>query len=687
MGFLKKIFKPVSKVLDKVLPNEIKPFLPYAAAFAPFIAPGIMGTSVLQRAAMGGGLNIFGQLAQEGNEGDINLLSAGLGALSGAMTGPNAASDFRAMQSANKLQDANIARTGLQKGMDLGLEGLAKGSEMFAAGMKDPFSMAGLKAATLPVATATGDLMFAQAKRDQDEYDRMMEEDAASDAESDAQRAFAIRRAMEATGATEEEIEDAIYAAGYKTGGRVGLRFGGIGDAVENIEDTEMKEAAKFAMQDMDIPIMDLVEEFEIQFKRKPNSMEELKQFYKDRYEYKGPGDVKMKEEIKEKVVMEAKDGGRIGLQEGGTTSAFQQLVQQPQAVQNAPMFLGRPAFTSPLQQAGAVFPRLNQLEQGVNRAEGSLNRIRNRLGEDQRQLPGLIGLQPALGLQPFNMGRLPGTLQQLANRDEPVAQGMKDGGRIGFKDGSDGSSTGNFGADRYASELVEAYGSILNKGDMFLTDVEKELIERGEYPSPDKMKDFQTRYENLEKEYEKEEDKFGNIDLQDSLLDEDAIKYYNKKVKDLEDKEDRLMDKEEKLNEVMYTDLDVSGILKTPEFQEWYKLWKVNDPKADDLPNAEYFENMMFDVKRLRPDVMKTKYDVEMKDGGLMDLGGKEMDLRKGGFVPIGKKERADDVPARLSKNEFVMTADAVRAAGGGSVNEGAKRMYKVMNDLEARA
>ena len=74
-------------------------------------------------------------------------------------------------------------------------------------------------------------------------------------------------------------------------------------------------------------------------------------------------------------------------------------------------------------------------------------------------------------------------------------------------------------------------------------------------------------------------------------------------------------------------------------------------------------------------------------KDGGLMNLGGKEMDLRGGGFVPIGKKERADDVPARLSKNEFVMTADAVRAAGGGSVNKGAKRMYETMNKLEARA
>ena len=77
----------------------------------------------------------------------------------------------------------------------------------------------------------------------------------------------------------------------------------------------------------------------------------------------------------------------------------------------------------------------------------------------------------------------------------------------------------------------------------------------------------------------------------------------------------------------------------------------------------------------------------VSFKDGGIMDLGGKEMDMRTGGFIPIGAKERADDVPARLSKNEFVMTADAVRAAGGGDINKGAKRMYETMNRLEARA
>ena len=74
------------------------------------------------------------------------------------------------------------------------------------------------------------------------------------------------------------------------------------------------------------------------------------------------------------------------------------------------------------------------------------------------------------------------------------------------------------------------------------------------------------------------------------------------------------------------------------------------------------------------------------MNEGGLMSLGGMEMDLRGGGFVPIGAKEKADDVPARLSKNEFVFTADAVRAAGDGNVDKGADKMYKTMKQLENR-
>ena len=63
------------------------------------------------------------------------------------------------------------------------------------------------------------------------------------------------------------------------------------------------------------------------------------------------------------------------------------------------------------------------------------------------------------------------------------------------------------------------------------------------------------------------------------------------------------------------------------------------------------------------------------------------ELDYRQeGGFVPMGVKEKADDVPAMLSKNEFVMTADAVKGAGGGDVEKGAQRMYDTMKMLEGR-
>ena len=70
------------------------------------------------------------------------------------------------------------------------------------------------------------------------------------------------------------------------------------------------------------------------------------------------------------------------------------------------------------------------------------------------------------------------------------------------------------------------------------------------------------------------------------------------------------------------------------------------------------------------------------------VNAGGiRELDYRaEGGFVPVGVKEKADDVPAMLSKNEFVMTADAVKGAGGGSVEKGAQRMYNTMKKLEGR-
>jgi hypothetical protein len=78
----------------------------------------------------------------------------------------------------------------------------------------------------------------------------------------------------------------------------------------------------------------------------------------------------------------------------------------------------------------------------------------------------------------------------------------------------------------------------------------------------------------------------------------------------------------------------------------------------------------------------MGSEIPVRQNQGGITEL-----DLRnKGGFIPVGIKEKADDVPAMLSKNEFVFTADAVRAAGKGSINKGAQKMYKLMKSLEKK-
>lgn len=86
--------------------------------------------------------------------------------------------------------------------------------------------------------------------------------------------------------------------------------------------------------------------------------------------------------------------------------------------------------------------------------------------------------------------------------------------------------------------------------------------------------------------------------------------------------------------------------------------------------------------------DKVKAAAGIEGLDININPKGIMELDMREeGGFIPpVGVKEKADDIPAMLSNNEFVFTADAVRAAGGGSVDKGAQRMYKMMKDLEAQ-
>ena len=71
---------------------------------------------------------------------------------------------------------------------------------------------------------------------------------------------------------------------------------------------------------------------------------------------------------------------------------------------------------------------------------------------------------------------------------------------------------------------------------------------------------------------------------------------------------------------------------------------------------------------------------NIRENQAGIMELDYRDT----GGRVPIGIKERADDVPAMLSKDEFVFTSKAVKNAGNGDVDKGAEKLYKVMNILE---
>jgi hypothetical protein len=484
MGFLKKITRPISRALDKIIPNEIKPALPFLAAAAPFMAPGLMGlggNTMLSRALMSGGLNIGAQLAQEGSEGEFSglsaLMAAGTGALSapgtpgtgvgpagqyGTTGGTPSAGDFFKNKALG--MDPGFAKSGL---------GALETSSNYLSGVSNTlqnnlFSMEGLKAALIPAGQGITDLAVAEARRAQKDYDREMADYEARMNEENSNRAFAIRQSMEAYGFTEQEILDAIEAAGYANGGRVGYAFG--------------------------------------------------------------------------------------------------DLVRGSSMVQPVPNSSGGPMPRSGM--GGMLSNLINSNPQIFSNLTGQTNNSVSNMSRD------FIDLNQ----------------NGIDDRQEKAI-----GGRVGFE----------FGGIPAAVESVE------EKPKEFLVDKLKVTVQPGQ-------------------------------------SEQMAI-----------------------MNAMMN---DIDEVMPEDRKMEFYKLYLPQLRASGEISEKEY-QGLMGEL-----------FGEGKAEGGLMNLGGREMDMRTGGFIPIGKKERADDVPARLSKNEFVMTADAVRAAGGGSVNEGARRMYNLMNNLEAK-
>jgi hypothetical protein len=138
-------------------------------------------------------------------------------------------------------------------------------------------------------------------------------------------------------------------------------------------------------------------------------------------------------------------------------------------------------------------------------------------------------------------------------------------------------------------------------------------------------------------------------------------------------------------------------------EFEEYLKGKEEFDKKRN---AEELYKEFLENKRRQKVAIQKTMAadggrigyamgtdQIVNQASGIMGLpqrtnkaGVKELDLREsGGFIPpVGVKEKADDIPAMLSNNEFVFTADAVRGMGNGNVNKGAQRMYDMMKKLE---
>jgi hypothetical protein len=574
MGFLKKITRPISKALDKIVPNEIKPFLPYVAAVAPMIySGGLGGTNVFQqmlrRAALSGGLNLGAQLAQEGSEGDFSVGSLGLASLTGALTTPGSSELLGARAGIAAEQPGTLAKI-----KSSGLQALSKGAGFLEGGAEtlrtEPFSMPGLKAATVPIAQGTTDVAMATARKAlkdyEDELAAFNEQAGATTAASDLARRNAIISSMTAAAFDQDSIDDTLAQLGLRNGGRVGFAQGGnkktmIVDLLNKGADLDLIKATTDAS---DEEIMEAV----------------------DFFKYGGAGVPLPTFNESGKMI---DDGLYKGRETRPEAKAYGGIMTAKRGLVNAP---GGYAGEEEMDRGGGISIGIGKLYPKM---------LKQRAGE-------VVDF-----LSPSNIKDMPkdfsNFLKKSFNDPEGPYQKIKQD-MIKSKNKKSSSDEG-FGGIEKAVESVE------QKPKTFLVDKLKVTVNPGE--SQEKAT----------------------------------------------------------LNAIFN---DVDDVMPQDRKEEFYRLLIPKLKNTGEISDNEYKMLMQEVFSKAKGGI------ISLNMGGSVLPKGIEMDLRGGGFIPMGSMEKADDVPARVSKNEFVMTADAVKAAGGGSINKGAQRMYQLMNNLEAR-
>jgi len=269
---------------------------------------------------------------------------------------------------------------------------------------------------------------------------------------------------------------------------------------------------------------------------------------------------------------------------------------------------------------------------------------------------------------------------------------GKKDGGRIGLKDGTDKSMLEKLLNSKIAQE--GRYGA----SEFFFGDPIM-------FGTPDKFKDGKndnrgtfkrdpSDYDKLSPEKQAYIEAFLNSDEGQLFLKPGKIKFptdekmreHNKKIT-LEDfNEDR--NPLELLLGIDYENRAKGGrIGYKGGANRVSQLLILRDEALSKGEDTSIFDAEIFQLTGKTFRSIGGISEIPTGEPRLNAGGVAERDYRQtGGFVPVGIKERADDVPAMLSKNEFVMTADAVRGIGNGSVEEGSKKLYNTMKQAEQK-
>jgi hypothetical protein len=625
-----KVFKKITKPIQKLIPKEIKPFLPaLAAVFGPaaFAGTGIFSSAALASLPVGVQAAIASGLTSTLTEGKPDLKSA---ALSGIMSQAGPSLKGYGNAGSNIPLESATPKTFLQKAATATGEYLSPSS--INTLVNNPSSMSlgdvgsalysGAKA-SLPVSAYTGTEKLKEINEDElRKYNEQLRERGVTDKIGRRKGIYDIYASIEDEDDSgkyrvysDDYINSILDKYGYKKGG-----------GVEKPKPIELPQD----------PFSELIEEFIKDQKRQ----EEIRKQYKA-------------------------NGGRIGFEEGGEVAALAAEVKRLQS-ENAEL-----KSKSGLRETREG---IDYATKGFEQAFGSP--LMGQVPSPQRIIPGFakggIASLETVAMQPNENENT-----QMASSDayvklveyfeslgydydaasELAYEAFKSGGNTGgmpggFAEGGKVMVASHSGNDDLAEQLFE------------------EFLEMG--MTPNQAAAAVRDYLNSSKMGMAEGGKVmvashsGNDTLSEQLFEEflgmgmtpdqaaAAVRdYFNSSRMGMED-----------------------GGKVVPMLPEgvFYK------GKAKDYPGAS---------KAIKDALKKNRE--KKAEGGLLGLkkGGvpAEFDYRGGGIIEVGSKPKADDVPARLSKGEFVLTKKAVDGIGNGSNREGAKVLYQLMDKLEAMA